>query len=170
MRSTQGLTADVFWGHSDTILAASRDECDSVIAFILSSLPSSSSPTSHSTPIRTTRISLAFATESPSTPSPTTSTIFIQPTLLDPTPSLDSSTRTIVARMGKKGYHAFFASLEPALAFAEEGLRSDRTVEIVTGVSESQSDANDLGIAVALVLLGESSSGPRGGVLRYLLA
>lgn len=58
------------------------------------------------------------------------------------------------ARPGKAGFNAFFAPayLEPVLDHAQEALRQGREVLVAVLEDGKQSEANDLGIAVALVL------------------
>ncbi|GAA5957602.1 hypothetical protein JCM21900_000764, partial [Sporobolomyces salmonicolor] len=156
---SKGLTPRVFWEHADEILSASREDIDAVIARILneSSLPASLAATSLSptafTQIRATKIHLRFAAD-PSIDIPaglSHITITVSKTAAVsvemPTP------KDLVARPGKAGYATFFAGLEPSLELATKAIKGGRGVAVTVARCESQSEANDLGVAVALILL-----------------
>ncbi|GAA5924611.1 hypothetical protein JCM1841_003441 [Sporobolomyces salmonicolor] len=156
---SKGLTPRVFWEHADEILSASREDIDAVIARILddSSLSASLATTSLSptvfTQIRATKIHLRFAAD-PSTDIPADIshiTITVSKTAAVsvemPTP------KDLVARPGKAGYATFFAAIEPSLELATKAIKEGRGVAVTVARCESQSEANDLGVAVALILL-----------------
>ncbi|GAA5945048.1 hypothetical protein JCM3775_004269 [Rhodotorula graminis] len=156
---SKGLTPPVFWQHADDILAASRDEIDDVIARILEasladlstlSLAPDSAPAIE---VRSTRLRLRFAAP-PDAPSSEDSTKISVTATKAPRSDALSPTR-LVAKPGKAGYNAFFspAALEPTLELATEKLRAGEGVLVEVVKGEMQSEANDLGVAVALLLL-----------------
>lgn len=162
----QGLTPKEFWPNADKILSSSREDIDAVIADLLDSTVPSLSTLSLNTavPIRSTHITLEFATTSRPSFSPVASRIIIEAAkgpLAPSTPSADpESTLVLPAKTGKAGYHPFFASLDPVVAFAEQKLRAGEAVGVeVTQCEGAQGEANDLGAALVLVLLGESTLG-----------
>ena len=65
---------------------------------------------------------------------------------------------TITARTGKSGYPGFFSSIDEPLLGAEGAVARRERVQISVATSESQGDANDLGVALLLILLGECLS------------
>ena len=179
---SKGLTPPIFWAHADEILAASREEVDGVISRILSTSSSSSDQSQPSTSagatkatspirrIRRTGVQLQFRATSPAEPTPSSASteqlqISIRTASTNPTPSdLDSGDGetteegplALAARPGKAGYNAFFspAYLEPPLERAQTVLARGGDVLVqVAEEGEKQSEANDLGVAVALVLL-----------------
>ncbi|GAA5903324.1 hypothetical protein JCM8208_002274 [Rhodotorula glutinis] len=156
---SKGLTPHVFWEHADDILAAPRDEIDDVIERILEaslanlstlSLAPDSAP---AVEIRSTRLKLRFAAPSDA-PSSEGSTRISVTTTKAPH-SDDVSPTRLVAKPGKAGYNAFFspAALEPTLELATEKLRAGESVLVEAAKCEAQSEANDLGVAIALLLL-----------------
>ncbi|GAA5997372.1 tRNA A64-2'-O-ribosylphosphate transferase [Rhodotorula paludigena] len=160
---SKGLTPPVFWQHADEILGASREEIDCVIERILatSSLAAlniadpASSSTPSSTQIRSTNLYLRFAASSAGSAADDTTLITVSaskaPPLTDSTPSPTS----LSAKPGKAGYNSFFspAYLEPALELATDKLSQGSKVCVSVLAGEAQSEANDLGVAVALILL-----------------
>jgi tRNA A64-2'-O-ribosylphosphate transferase len=180
---SKGLTPPVFWANADEILAASREEIDDVISRILSTSSSDGSQPSTSAAadakasppvrrIRRTGVQLQFRATSPVEPVPgSTSTeqlqISIRTASTNPTPSDLGGGETakegggeaplaLSTRPGKAGYNAFFspAYLEPPLERAQTALA--RGGDVLIQVAEEggkQSEANDLGVAVALILL-----------------
>lgn len=180
---SKGLTPPVFWANADEILAASREEIDDVISRILSTSSSDGSQPSTSAAadakasppirrIRRTGVQLQFRATWPVEPVPaSTSTeqlqISIRTASTNPTPSDLGGGETakegggeaplaLSARPGKAGYNAFFspAYLEPPLERAQTALA--RGGDVLIQVAEEggkQSEANDLGVAVALILL-----------------
>lgn len=129
--------------------------------------------------IRRTGVQLQFRATSPAelAPPPSTSTeqfqMFLQTAATNPTPSElgcgdggetsgegegggEGPPLVLAARPGKAGYNAFFspAYLEPPLERSQTVLARGGDVLIqVAEQGEKQSEANDLGVAVALVLL-----------------
>lgn len=159
----QGLNAKEFWEHSSKILSASRENIDAVIADLLDSNPPSlaglSLGATTATTIRNTHISLEFSTISRPSPSPNTSYVVIEaakgPISPAAPPANPESTVVLAARTGKSGYHPYFNALDPAVEFATKKLRAGETVAVEVKQSEAQGEANDLGAAFVLVLLGE---------------
>ncbi|KWU46929.1 initiator tRNA phosphoribosyl transferase [Rhodotorula sp. JG-1b] len=157
---SKGLTPPIFWAHADEILAASREEVDGVISRILSTSSSSSDQSQPSTSAGATK-----ATSPIRRIRRTGLQISIRTASTNPTPSdLDSGDGetteegplALAARPGKAGYNAFFspAYLEPPLERAQTVLARGGDVLVqVAEEGEKQSEANDLGVAVALVLL-----------------
>ncbi|BGO96539.1 tRNA A64-2'-O-ribosylphosphate transferase [Rhodotorula toruloides] len=153
---SRGLTPPVFWRHADEILAASRDDIDEVIDRILAAKGDpATSPASTPIRIRQTGLYLRFAV--PTDESPTSDLFDISiSTSKTPSPSAHSSqTSHLSAKPGKAGYNSFFALdyLEPVLSNASVALRDARGVCISVEKGEAQSEANDLGVAVSLILL-----------------
>lgn len=81
----------------------------------------------------------------------------------NPTPSETEAAEgdgplALSARPGKAGYNAFFAPryLEPMLDRLQTPLRNGVSVTVAVLEEEKQGEANDLGVAVALILLCES--------------
>lgn len=161
----QGLNAKEFWEHSAKILSASRESVDAVIAELLDSEPPSlaglSLASTTATTIRNTHITLEFTTTSRPSPSSSTSHVVIEaakgPISPAAPPANPESTIVLAARTGKSGYHPFFNSLDPVVEFATKKLGAGETVGVEVAQSEAQSEANDLGAAFVLVLLGEFS-------------
>jgi len=159
---SKGLTAKVFWENADEILAASRDDIDSVISRILddSSLSSNLARTtlsfpSNSTRIRETDLRLAFAVESPGELPQSTLQIAVEASKNStPPPNEEPNPLHLSSKPGKAGYNTFFGKLEPTLEAATKTIRGKEDVVVLTKPSDSQSEANDLGLAVALILLG----------------
>lgn len=161
----QGLAAKDFWEHSSKILSASRENIDAVIAELLESNPPSlaglslSSKTAIS--IRNTHITLEFSATSRPSPAANTSHVVVEaakgPISPAAPPANPESTVVLTARTGKSGYHPFFNSLDPVVEFATTKLRAGETVGVEVAQSETQGEANDLGAAFVLVLLGELS-------------
>ncbi|GAA5866393.1 hypothetical protein JCM1840_001300 [Sporobolomyces johnsonii] len=156
---SKGLTPKVFWEHADEILSASREDIDAVIARILdeSSLSASLAATSlvptAFTQIRATKIHLRFAAD-PSIDIPEDlSHVIITVSKTAAVSSEMPAPKDLAARPGKAGYAAFFTGLEPSLELATNSIKEGRGVVVTVAPSESQSEANDLGIAVALILL-----------------
>ncbi|GAA5909073.1 tRNA A64-2'-O-ribosylphosphate transferase [Sporobolomyces salmoneus] len=163
---SKGLTPKVFWDHADEILSASREEIDSIIARILdetllsSNLASTSlsnpSSTASSTRIRKTRISLAFAVDPPTDQSPISLSVSVAATKTLPPPLSSEEPANpfdLMAKPGKAGYNTFFNNLEQTIELASAGIKEDQEVVILVRPSDTQSEANDLGVAVALILL-----------------
>ncbi|GAA6032014.1 hypothetical protein JCM8097_003388 [Rhodosporidiobolus ruineniae] len=176
---SRGLTPPVFWANKEEILAAGREEIDEVIARILMENLSvgraeqeeggatTSSSAAAFTPIRSTGISLAFAVDRSSVPSPSSADpllISVESLICPPSSSdsLSSSSSSdsfhLLTKPGKAGYASFFSpssSLHAALEKAEKELRDGREVRIaaVKSGEGKQSETNDLGAAVALILL-----------------
>lgn len=167
---SKGLTPKVFWDFADEILSASREEIDSTISRILdqtsispglaSTSISNSSTLSSSTRIRSTRINLAFVVDKLGGLPSTTMSISVAATkVLPPSRSIDDESHPsdLVAKPGKAGYTSFFTNLEKTLELASKQIREENgDVAIYVRPSDSQSEANDLGIAIALILLGEN--------------
>ncbi|GAA6011828.1 hypothetical protein JCM11491_000764 [Sporobolomyces phaffii] len=163
---SKGLTPKVFWQFADEILSASRDQIDSTISRILeeTSLSSqltattlSASPSSQ-TPvrIRSTFVNLAFAVDSPGELTWTTTTISISATKTLPprSPEDVSDALQLTSKPGKAGYTSFFGNLEKTIDLATQVIKEvEKDIVINVNPSESQSEANDLGIALALILL-----------------
>ncbi|GAA5923404.1 tRNA A64-2'-O-ribosylphosphate transferase [Sporobolomyces koalae] len=159
---SKGLTPKTFWDNADEILAAEREDIDAVIARILdessisntlASTSISSSSTDPSVRIRTTRLRLAFAVESLGDISPETLPVSIAVSKTA-TSSDDVEPTVLSAKPGKAGYNSFFTNLEPTLELATKHMvEKDNDVAVFVKPSDSQSEANDLGMAVALVLL-----------------
>ncbi|GAA6015069.1 hypothetical protein JCM8202_004870 [Rhodotorula sphaerocarpa] len=161
---SKGLTPPVFWAHADRILAASREQVDDVISEILSSQASTSSAssTASSRRIRKTRVFLRF--RSPAYELDATDRVVLQvstsrvnpPSAPSPPPASEQQPQPLAlsARPGKAGFNAFFAPayLEPVLDRAQEALRQGGEVLVAVLEDGKQSEANDLGIAVALIL------------------
>ncbi|GAA5878194.1 hypothetical protein JCM3774_005838 [Rhodotorula dairenensis] len=179
---SKGLTPPVFWAHADEILAASREQVDLVISRILSAqlAPSSTATTATTVPptrrIRKTGVQLQFrapatATATASAPAADREQLCIQVQTATVNPAVvvgggstddrestavETGPVTLSARPGKAGYSAFFAPqyLEPVLDRAQTTLaRGDDVVVSVLEDTLKQSEANDLGVAVALILL-----------------
>ncbi|BGP21574.1 tRNA A64-2'-O-ribosylphosphate transferase [Rhodotorula toruloides] len=153
---SRGLTPPVFWRHADEILSASREEIDEVIDRILA-MRDASDASSASSPIRIrqTNLHLRFAV-STDTPSPSDLLDFAIATSKTPsTPSNPTNLCRLSAKPGKAGYNSFFAPnyLEPTLNKAATRLRDGQGMCISVEQGEAQSEANDLGVAVSLVLL-----------------
>ncbi|BGP36497.1 tRNA A64-2'-O-ribosylphosphate transferase [Rhodotorula kratochvilovae] len=154
---SKGLTPPVFWEHADEILSASRKDIDEVIARIhaasladLSSLSISSGAPS-AVEIRSTGLSLRFAI-SPDEPVPEGTTAITVGASKAPA---GASPTHLVAKPGKAGYNTFFAPafLDPALALAREKLCAGEKLLVQVQRGEAQSEANDLGVALVLLLL-----------------
>ncbi|GAA5992732.1 hypothetical protein JCM5350_004294 [Sporobolomyces pararoseus] len=164
---SKGLTPKVFWDFADEILSASREEIDSTISRILdetsistglasTSISNRSTPSS-STRIRSTRINLAFVVDKLGELPSTTQSISVAATkVIPPSRSIDdeSDPLDLVAKPGKAGYTSFFTNLEKTLELASKQIREEnRDVVIYVRPSDSQSEADDLGIAITLILL-----------------
>ncbi|BGP28754.1 tRNA A64-2'-O-ribosylphosphate transferase [Rhodotorula toruloides] len=153
---SRGLTPPVFWRHADEILTASREEIDDVIERILAAEDTPATSTASSPiPIRQTGLHLRFAVPS-DTPPPSGQVSISVTTTKTPSPSDDSTQPSdLSAKPGKAGYNSFFAPdyLEPVLSNASTALRNGRGVCISVEKGEAQSEANDLGVAVSLILL-----------------
>jgi len=168
----KGLNPPLFWAHSDAILAASRETIDGIIADIIAAAATDPAPalanisldsaTAPTTSIRGTRLSIVYAS-SPLLPEPDSNTIEIRITAsrTPPPPSSELHTRThLYPRTGKQGYKPFFAELDTALTLIEDKLRDFHQVVVVVeavAAGESQSEANDLGSAVVVAVLGKST-------------
>ncbi|GAA5969139.1 hypothetical protein JCM11641_007481 [Rhodosporidiobolus odoratus] len=179
---SKGLTPTIFWKHATEILMAGREEIDEVIARILleefsikvkeeSAVAAAPSSVATFSPIRSTNLSFAFAVDAaslPSAPSPSAPfiTIAASKTASSSLPPMSAETGTapqpidLVVRPGKAGYAAFFDSssnsrLSHALSAATNKLKSIEEVRVAVLKNEegNQSEANDLGVAFALVLL-----------------
>ncbi|GJN92240.1 hypothetical protein Rhopal_005270-T1 [Rhodotorula paludigena] len=160
---SKGLTPPVFWQHADEILGASREEIDGVIEQILatSSLAAlniadpASSSTPSSTQIRSTNLYLRFAASSADSAADDTTLINVGASKAPPPTDSNPLPTSLSAKPGKAGYNSFFspAYLEPALELATDKLRQGSKVCVSVLAGEAQSEANDLGVAVALILL-----------------
>ncbi|GAA5981442.1 hypothetical protein JCM10908_004110 [Rhodotorula pacifica] len=168
---SKGLTPPVFWAHADEILAASREEIDNVISHILSNQASTSAavtttstaPTSRR--IRKTGVHLGFRASSADTAPADTMLVQVHTAATNPATSEGNNVKNggtdsnpailLSARPGKAGYNSFFAPvyLEPALDRVQTALAQGESVLISVLEDEKQSEANDLGVAVALTLL-----------------
>ncbi|KAL7340901.1 tRNA A64-2'-O-ribosylphosphate transferase [Rhodotorula toruloides] len=153
---SRGLTPSVFWRHADEILAVPREEIDQVIEQILAEedAPTASSASSP-TRIRQTGLYLRFAVPS-NAPAPSDLFAISISTSKTPSPTADSTQPChLCAKPGKAGYNSFFAPdyLEPVLSNASTALRDGRGVCILVEKGEAQSEANDLGVAMSLILL-----------------
>ncbi|GAA6056027.1 hypothetical protein JCM3770_002148 [Rhodotorula araucariae] len=154
---SKGLTPPVFWEHADEILGASREDIDEVIARILASsladlsTLSLSSPATPGVEIRSTGLSLRFAVSSDEPVPKGTTAITVGASKT----TADASSTHLVAKPGKAGYNSFFspAFLDPTLALATDKLRGGGKVLVQVLKGEAQSEANDLGVAIALLLL-----------------
>ncbi|GAA6059869.1 hypothetical protein JCM10212_007074 [Sporobolomyces blumeae] len=160
---SKGLTPKTFWEHSDEILSASREDVDSVIARIvedaalastMASTSLASAPRDTSIRVRSTRIRLGFACE----PSPVEASdrqIVVGTAKDASSPSVEThDPSNLSVKPRKAGYPAFFGRLDSTLAFAAKTLRGQEgDVVISVRLSEAQSEANDLGVALALILL-----------------
>lgn len=160
---SRGLTPSVFWRHADEILAVPREEIDQVIEQILAEedAPTASSASSP-TRIRQTGLYLRFAVPS-NAPAPSDLFAISISTSKTPSPTADSTQPChLCAKPGKAGYNSFFAPdyLEPVLSNASTALRDGRGVCILVEKGEAQSEANDLGVAMSLILLGKSLPRP----------
>lgn len=194
---SKGLTPTIFWKHATEILMAGREEIDEVIARILleefsikekeeSAVAAAPSSVATFSPIRSTNLSFAFAVDAaslPSAPSPTAPfiTIAASKTASSSLPPMSAETGTaprpidLVVRPGKAGYAAFFDSssnsrLSHALSAATNKLQSIEEVRVAVLKNEegNQSEANDLGVAFALVLLSTSFAAP--SLVTFLIA
>ncbi|KAK4698712.1 tRNA A64-2'-O-ribosylphosphate transferase, partial [Phenoliferia sp. Uapishka_3] len=160
---SKGLTAPLFWENAFQILAASRDDIDSVIFRIVADAPGQSLAALSLTSakeIRSTSIFSEFSTESKPAAQPSTFHLVIiaAPGVLATSPeplppASQSDIVTIHARTGKSGYRGFFTSIEEPLVRSAEALGRGDYLRISVATSESQSDANDLGVALLLILL-----------------
>ncbi|SGY34473.1 BQ5605_C002g01637 [Microbotryum silenes-dioicae] len=166
---SRGLTADVFWNHENFILEAKRQDVDRVIERVLeeergrASLPAQGSGGDGDEIavkwIRRTGVGLILGAE------PTNSMVVTTPTIrilagktIPATPASEQMKDghpdlVLVAKTGKAGYYGFFSSLDSPITFAKEALgRSDASLVVQVGKSAQQSEANDLGVALALIL------------------
>jgi len=129
------------------------------LASNLASTTISPSSSGHSsTRIRSTRIALAFAVDSSGELLPTSTSISVAATKVLPPDSAgaQSNPLELIAKPGKAGYSSFFNNLEQTIELASRKIRENEgDIVIFVRPSDSQSEANDLGIAVALILLGE---------------
>ncbi|GAA6006658.1 hypothetical protein JCM10207_005009 [Rhodosporidiobolus poonsookiae] len=174
---SRGLTPPVFWKNAEEILAAEREEIDEVIARILleqytlddseKAGAARDGEAETFTAVRSTGLALAFAADPASLPTPPSadrplvivSTSKSAPNAAD-TVDPAASQLHLLAKPGKAGYVSFFSpapesGLSIALAKATARLRNGVEVRIAVARNEegSQSEANDLGVAVALILL-----------------
>lgn len=158
---SKGLTPPVFWEHADEILSASRDDVDEVIARILASSLASLSTLSlsagvsvPSVEVRSTGLSLRFAVPHCDNAGTGATTITVATSKTASSPDNLSPTH-LVAKPGKAGYNTFFspAVLSPTLGLATDKLRGGEGVLIEVLKGEAQGEANDLGVAIALLLL-----------------
>ncbi|KAM0755461.1 initiator tRNA phosphoribosyl transferase [Meredithblackwellia eburnea MCA 4105] len=177
---SKGLTPSIFWSNSFEILSADRDEIDQVIRGILDSIEPSldglslSQPSPTPTPVsskakevRNTNLFFDFALPIPPSPSPLSEIDVLQlvlsvhpgsvapTTIIYPTEPNSRGPITLKARTGKSGYPLFFSNsnLDVVVERASDLLREGGKVEIGTMKSEQQGEANDLGVAVGLILL-----------------
>lgn len=171
---SKGLTPPVFWAHADEILAASREKVDGVISRILSaqSAPSSTAAAAAAAEtvspvrrIRKTGLQLQFRAPAtaPASNEPTdrgqfhirVRTASTNPIVAADEPNATSSPVSLSARPGKAGYTAFFAPpyLEPVLDRAQTTLSRGDDVVVAVTEGPKQSEASDLGVAIALILL-----------------
>lgn len=158
---SKGLTPPVFWEHADEILSASRDDVDEVIARILASslanlstLSLSAGVSVPSVEVRSTGLSLRFAVPHCDNAGTGATTITVATSKTASSPDNLSPTH-LVAKPGKAGYNTFFspAFLSPTLGLATDKLRGGEGVLIEVLKGEAQGEANDLGVAIALLLL-----------------
>lgn len=106
-----------------------------------------------------TRVNLSFAVDSPGDVPATTTLISVDATKNLPTQLTgdEPDPLTLVAKPGKAGYNSFFNNLERTIEVATKKIREeDQDMVVCVKPSDSQSEANDLGLAVALILLGKS--------------
>ncbi|KAL8286188.1 hypothetical protein RQP46_004676 [Phenoliferia psychrophenolica] len=157
---SKGLTAPLFWEHEHEILAASRDSIDETIATLVAAAPSlslSALSLSSAKPIRQTSLLIKFASDATPTLQPSTFHLIVVAAPRPPAPTSDvpptPRLATVWARTGKSGYPSFFNSIEEPLGRAEQALASGEKVQISVATSEAQGDANDLGVALLLILL-----------------
>lgn len=166
----QSLTPSLFWAHSDEILSAARDSIDDVIGHILATAaadpahsfaalslsPSAPAPTS----LRSTPLYITYAAPTSSN-SPSTDVLEIRITATrSPPPATSDLHRPthLYPRTGKQGYAPFFSELSGTIELVESKLREEKQVVVVVeavGAGESQSEANDLGSALIVAVLGE---------------
>ncbi|BGP12529.1 hypothetical protein JCM10213_007627 [Rhodosporidiobolus nylandii] len=173
---SRGLTPAIFWKHADEILFADREDIDEVIARIMleeyslkekEEAEAGDASEVTCTPVRSTNLSLAFAAEASALASSSAPLITIAVSKSAPTSSAlptdsppPSSPIALLTRPGKPGYPSFFSSAEgsalrQALGLAEGELKEGREVRVAVLKNEEgwQSEANDLGVAVGLILL-----------------
>lgn len=160
---SKGLTPSLFWEHESEILSASREDIDDVIAALVASAPAlslSSLSLSSAKQIRQTPLFIDFSTSSMPTPIEGTTQLVVAASPGPTAPSVETATEevlqgvtTISARTGKMGYPLFFSSLDERLEVATRALDKGERVQVSVSKSEAQSDANDLGVAVLLILL-----------------
>lgn len=114
--------------------------------------------------VRSTGISIRFATQrstAVTSASPGSATIIIDaergPLTGSPSPPSPADTAyRIPARAGKSGYSSFFSAdiLEPVIDYVTGQLTAGRRIVICTSESPyAQSEANDLGAALVIILL-----------------
>ncbi|GAA5897448.1 hypothetical protein JCM6882_001889 [Rhodosporidiobolus microsporus] len=179
---SRGLTPGAFWKNSEEILKAGRDEIDEVIARVVleqfkvdeGEADKEGGDETTFTPIRSTGLSLAFAVDPAALPSPSPDTpllITVATSRTAPASNSTSSTSPasssptpkrldLLTRPGKAGYNSFFSAalaspLTAALEAATAALKEGKEVRVAVAKNEegSQGEANDLGVAVALILL-----------------
>ncbi|GAA5842434.1 hypothetical protein JCM5353_006772 [Sporobolomyces roseus] len=158
---SKGLTAKVFWENADEILSASREDIDSIISRILdeSSLSSNLAKTTlsssfASTRIRDTSLRLAFAVDCPGELSESALRIALDVSKNSTISSTEEPNPLhLCSKPGKAGYNTFFGNLEPTLQAATKSIGEGKDVIVIVKPSGSQGEANDLGLAVALILL-----------------
>lgn len=165
----QGLTPRVFWAHCDEILAAPRAEIDKLVADLVtaSALVEKADSTRTSLEIRSTRVCLTLAAVVPLPPPiPYSTRIVIYasatlPTITTTVYDTETQCATVKVRTGKQGHETFFIEMTGLLKLGGAALRVSLiqgTVDVVVLSSEQSEEANELGLAVVLCLLGESAS------------
>lgn len=109
--------------------------------------------------IRATRLLLDFVREFSPSDSPTRIVIHIStskaPLLPIPPPTLSGRSIAWHAKSGKLGHKPFFQHLQIALDFVAGLGEGDVLIEVGRCADGIQSEANDLGLSLCLVLLGQ---------------
>ncbi|SCV68467.1 BQ2448_588 [Microbotryum intermedium] len=171
---SRGLTANAFWNNEKLILEAKREEVDRVIQKILEEETGRANLYGRGSGgggdegvvkwIRRTKVGFVFGPRTHTSPSIADRTIEIlagkshQAISVPEHMKQDNPNLVIVhARTGKAAYSSFFSNLDDPITFAKEALESGASLVVQVSHSAQQNEANDLGVALALILFGTPS-------------